>query len=101
MFPLCPPKRDRLWLVPEVGIAPTSPPLQGGANLPQLLGGAKFAFLTLVVPHGNAPRSSGYQPDALLLSYRTMKVNREAPLRSPLEVVDVQSKNATRAIVRL
>src|SRR5229473_2154572 len=26
-------------LVPEVGIAPTSPPLQGGANLPQLLGG--------------------------------------------------------------
>ena len=25
-------------LVPKVGIAPTSPPLQGGANLPQLLG---------------------------------------------------------------
>ena len=25
-------------LVPEVGIAPTSPPLQGGANLSQLLG---------------------------------------------------------------
>jgi hypothetical protein len=25
-------------VVPEVGIAPTSPPLQGGANLPQLLG---------------------------------------------------------------
>ena len=25
-------------MVPEVGIAPTSPPLQGGANLPQLLG---------------------------------------------------------------
>jgi hypothetical protein len=30
-----------------------------------------------------------------------MKVNREAPIRAPLEVVDVQSKNATRAIVRL
>ena len=26
-------------VVPEVGSAPTSPPLQGGANLPQLLGG--------------------------------------------------------------
>jgi hypothetical protein len=26
-------------VAPEVGIAPTSPPLQGGANLPQLLGG--------------------------------------------------------------
>ena len=25
-------------MVPEVGIAPMSPPLQGGANLPQLLG---------------------------------------------------------------
>ena len=25
-------------MVPEVGSAPTSPPLQGGANLPQLLG---------------------------------------------------------------
>ena len=60
-----------LRLVPEVGIAPTSPPLQGGANLPQLLGG-KFAFRRLVVRRGNAPRSSGYQPDALLLSYGTM-----------------------------
>jgi hypothetical protein len=26
----------------------------------------------MVVPRGNAPRSSGYQPGALLLSYRTM-----------------------------
>jgi hypothetical protein len=52
-------------MVPEVGIAPTSPPLQGGANLPQLPG-------EMVVPRGNAPRSSGYQPGALLLSYGTM-----------------------------
>src|SRR5947209_19836921 len=52
-------------LVPEVGIAPTSPRLQRGANLPQLLG-------ELVVPAGNAPASSGYQPGALLLSYETM-----------------------------
>jgi hypothetical protein len=29
---------QNMKLVPEVGIAPTSPPLQGGANLPQLLG---------------------------------------------------------------
>jgi hypothetical protein len=43
-------------LVPEVGIAPTSPPLQGGANLPQLLG--------VVVPRGNAPRSLAYQASA-------------------------------------
>ncbi len=34
-----------------------------------------FAFYILrlkVVPRGNAPRSSGYQPGALLLSYETM-----------------------------
>ena len=53
-------------MVPEVGIAPTSPPLQGGANLPQLLG------VKMVVPAGNAPASPGYRPGALLLSYRTM-----------------------------
>ena len=52
-------------VVPAVGIAPTSPRLQRGANLPQLLG-------ELVVPAGNAPASSGYQPGALLLSYETM-----------------------------
>ena len=51
-------------LVPEVGIAPTSPRLQRGANLPQLLG-------ELVVPRGNAPRSPAYQAGALLLSYGT------------------------------
>ena len=53
-------------MVPEVGSAPTSPPLQGGANLPQLLG------VKMVVPAGNAPASPSYQPVALLLSYRTM-----------------------------
>ena len=57
-------------MVPEVGIAPTSPRLQRGANLPQLLGGA-CARPKLVVPAGNAPASSGYQPGALLLSYET------------------------------
>ena len=57
-------------MVPEVGIAPTSPRLQRGANLPQLLGGACVRPL-LVVPAGNAPASSGYQPGALLLSYET------------------------------
>ena len=63
-------------MVPEVGIAPTSPRLQRGANLSQLLGGARarppLEMNKLVVPRGNAPRSSGYQPDALLLSYETM-----------------------------
>ena len=54
-----------ILLAPEVGIAPTSPRLQRGANLPQLLGG------WLVVPAGNAPASSGYQPGAMLLSYET------------------------------
>ena len=52
-------------VVPEAGIAPASPRLQRGANLPQLL--------RVVVPRGNAPRSSGYQPGALLLSYETGK----------------------------
>ena len=63
-------------MVPEVGIAPTSPRLQRGANLPQLLGGwlaePKLGERRLVVPAGNAPASSGYQPGALLLSYETM-----------------------------
>ena len=62
-------------MVPEVGIAPTSPRLQRGANLPQLLGGMarepKLSVRRLVVPAGNAPASSGYQPGALLLSYET------------------------------
>ena len=35
--------------------------------LPQLLG--------VVVPTGNAPASSGYQPGALLLSYRTVLIS--------------------------
>ena len=59
-------------MVPEVGIAPTSPRLQRGA----LLGGKwlaepKLGERRLVVPAGNAPASSGYQPGALRLSYRT------------------------------
>src|ERR1022692_4622239 len=54
-------------------------------------GGVKFAFRRLVVPRGIAPRSSGYQPDALLLSYRTEKVNRETLLRTPRDVVDRKS----------
>ena len=36
-------------MVPEVGIAPTSPPLQGGANLPQLLGEMVVPAVTLRV----------------------------------------------------
>ena len=56
-------------MVPKVGIAPTSPPLQGGANLPQLL---RVETIELVVPRGNAPRSLAYRARALLLSYRTM-----------------------------
>ena len=69
-------------MAPEVGIAPTSPRLQRGANLSQLLGGAgaqpPLEITKLVVPRGNAPRSSGYQPDALLLSYRTMMIMKLA-----------------------
>jgi hypothetical protein len=45
----------------------------------------------MVVPAGNAPASSGYQPGALLLSYRTEKLNREASVtnasRSILDLV--------------
>ena len=36
--------------VPEVGIAPTSPRLQRGANLPQLLGEAKTPSINLQTP---------------------------------------------------
>ena len=68
----------RIQLAPEVGIAPTSPPLQGGANLPQLLG-------EMVVPRGNAPHSLAYQASALLLSYRTENGSRGDLWRTPLE----------------
>jgi len=51
-------------MVPEAGIAPASPRLQRGANLPQLL-------RELVVRRGNAPRSLAYRASALLLSYQT------------------------------
>src|SRR5258706_10447438 len=56
-------------MVPKVGIAPTSPRLQRGANLPQLLGGwladSKLGERRLlVVPAGNAPASSGSHPGA-------------------------------------
>ena len=55
----------------------------------------------LVVPAGNAPASSGYQPGALLLSYRT-KSSREALSSEHLPAAFMfQSKNATLAIVRL
>ena len=54
-------------LVPEVGIAPTSPPLQGGALIC-----LSYSGVNVVVPHGNAPRSLAYQASALLLSYETM-----------------------------
>src|SRR5437773_2648904 len=64
-----------ILLAPEVGIAPTSPRLQRGANLPQLLGESGLPSRSrrrrLVVPRGNAPRSSAYQAGALLLSYET------------------------------
>ena len=69
-------------MVPEVGIAPTSPPLQGGANLPQLLG-------EMVVPRGNAPHSLAYQASALLLSYRTGKVIERRPRGTPLDRLDL------------
>ena len=63
----------------EAGIAPASPRLQRGANLSQLLvawlAEPKLGERRLVVRRGNAPRSSAYQADALLLSYRT-KIER-------------------------
>lgn len=63
-------------MAPEVGIAPTSPPLQRGANLPQILRGAcarsPLRAAKMVVPRRNAPRSLAYKASALLLSYETM-----------------------------
>ena len=74
-------------MVSEAGIAPTSPPLQGGANLSQLLGddwigaGLESGSRRLVVPRGNAPRSSAYRAGALLLSYGTMVRGGFSPKR--------------------
>ena len=55
----------------------------------------------MVVPAGNAPASSGYQPGALLLSYRA-NIEPEGALWEHLPAAFMfQSKNATLAIVRL
>ena len=50
-------------MVAAAGIAPAFPPLPGGANLSQL-NSQKISL------RGIAPRSVGYRPTALLLSYR-------------------------------
>jgi len=63
-------------MAPEAGIAPASPRLQRGANLPQLL-------REMVVRRGNAPRSLAYRASALLLSYRT---EREKLVKAGFEV---------------
>ena len=74
-------------MVPEAGIAPTSPPLQGGANLSQLLGdgwigtGPESGSRKMVVPRGNAPRSPAYRAGALLLSYGTTVSRGFSPKR--------------------
>ena len=65
-------------MAPEVGIAPTSPPLQGGANLPQLLGEMARQAAAWRAKAGRPARSCSvptcreYQPGALLLSYGTV-----------------------------
>lgn len=61
-----------------IGLAPIRPDLKG--RLRELLcihgqkrlAEPKLGERRLVVPAGNAPASSGYQPGALLLSYETM-----------------------------
>ncbi len=45
----------------------------------------------MVVPAGNAPASSGYQPGALLLSYRTKNRLERRTLATPLEVLSMIS----------
>ena len=52
-----------LKVVAASGIAPDSPRLQRGANLSQL------RSHKVIPPRGIAPRSAGYRPAALLLSY--------------------------------
>lgn len=56
----------RMKVVAASGIAPDSPRLQRGADLSQL-------HSQMVPPRGIAPRSIGYRPIALLLSYGGMK----------------------------
>src|SRR5687767_9541039 len=57
------------------GIAPNSPRLQRGANLSQLHSPSTGSGPVAVVPpHGIAPRSIGYRPIALLLSYRGIEM---------------------------
>jgi hypothetical protein len=72
-------------MVPEVGIAPTSPRLQRGANLPQLLG-------EMVVPAGNAPASSGYQPGAGGRVQTPFELRDEFKLRIQPTVVGTRPK---------
>src|SRR5438046_8341464 len=54
--------RSDFVLASGVGIAPTPPGLQPSVQ-------TNYTIQWLVVPRGNAPRSSAYQAGALLLSY--------------------------------
>ena len=56
--------RSDFVLATGVGIAPTPPGLQPSVQ-------TNYTIQWLVVPRGNAPRSSAYQAGALLLSYET------------------------------
>ncbi len=62
-----------------VGIAPTLSGLQPVAHLSKPSGG-------MVLPRGDAPRSAGYRPAALLLSYRRMNEIGGAPGNRTLDV---------------
>lgn len=66
------------------GVAPGPPVLQAGALLREL--SSRSRFFGMVVLPGNAPGSSGYQPGALLLSYRTGKLAEAERVELPRPV---------------
>lgn len=75
-----------------VGIAPTLSDLQPVAHLSKPSGG-------MVLPRGDAPRSAGYQPAALLLSYRRMNANGGAPGNRTLDADEQRSGFRDRVLV--
>lgn len=75
-----------------VGIAPTLSGLQPVAHLSKPSGG-------MVLPRGDAPRSAGYQPAALLLSYRRMNEIGGAPGNRTLDADEQRSGFRDRVLV--
>ena len=80
-------------MVAGVGIAPTSAGLRSAAHL------SEPSSVKVVPPRGDAPRSVGYRPATLLLSYGGGRETGGAPENRTLDAFAVRSGFRDRFLV--